>query len=110
VLLRRFNAGIRNATGCDILFVMRCFIVLAIALLAAGAAEAQECPSTDKTAPVEASQQSALHGTLVFHDELRKWLGIKLDRQACGQSEIEIYFQNLRNGERRKRSEDVLSP
>jgi len=50
--------------------------------------QAQVCPSEhgDATAP------STLHGKIMYHDELRQWIGLKLDRPACDQSEIQLVF------------------
>lgn len=51
-------------------------------------AEAQTCP----TGFEEASAASTLHGILTYHDELREWLGLKLDKPTCGEDEIELVF------------------
>ncbi len=67
---------------------MRALIVLAAALLASLAASAQTCPTNEG----DALQPSALHGKLLLHDELREWLGIKLDRPACGEDEVQLIF------------------
>jgi hypothetical protein len=77
---------------CGILGQMRTLIILAITLLASLTANAQECPTKDTHSFGEASRPSVLHGTLLLHDELRQWLGIKLDRPACGQKEVQLVF------------------
>lgn len=70
---------------------MRTLLVLMAALLTGGATRAQVCPPQNGDA-IEASGVSVLHGMLLLHDELRQWLGLKLDRKACGQTEIELVF------------------
>lgn len=75
---------------------MRTLIPLAIAVLAVTAVDAQTCPTKDEHGPVEASRDSILHGTLLLHDELRQWLGIKLDQPACGQTEVELIFSEAK--------------
>jgi len=60
--------------------------------LCASAAVAQSCPTQDAAGQHDASESSVLHGILVHHDELRTWLGLKLDRPACGESEIQLTF------------------
>ena len=71
---------------------MRVAPILAFLLLAAACLNAQQCPAEGgKTAGV-AVKPSVLHGTLVAHDDLRHWLGLKLDEPACGQTEIQIVF------------------
>jgi hypothetical protein len=72
---------------------MRTLMVLAAALLVTVTVKAQTCPPQDQEHGLaEASRPSVLHGTLLVHDELRQWLGIKLDRPACGQKEVELVY------------------
>lgn len=73
---------------------MRALVVLSIVFFAASATYSQSCPKSDARAPGEAQGASALHGTLTYHDELRQWLGIKLDSPACGETEIQLVFSN----------------
>jgi hypothetical protein len=54
-------------------------------------AQGQSCPVDDESFGY-ASEESTLHGTLLNHDELRQWLGLKLDRSVCGESEIQLVF------------------
>ncbi len=42
----------------------------------------------------EASDVSILHGKLVHHDELRQWLGLKMDNPACGENEVQLVFSD----------------
>jgi len=67
-------------------------LVLSLLLFSASEAFAQTCPKQDSRGPHDATEPSVLHGTLVYHDELRTWLGLKLDRPACGETEIELLF------------------
>ena len=70
---------------------MRTLIVFAAALFGTVTVNAQTFPPRDQQRGLEeASRPSVLHGTLLVHDELRQWLGIKLDRPACGQKEVEL--------------------
>jgi hypothetical protein len=71
---------------------MRSLVILATALLAVAAAAGQSCPKDKGSGKAEALRASSLHGRLVFHDELRRWLGIKLEQPVCGQAEIELVF------------------
>jgi hypothetical protein len=72
---------------------MRSLTILMLALATAGIASAQSCPPTDGSV-ADAPEASVLHGTLVYHDDLRQWLGFKLDRPACRETEIELVFSN----------------
>lgn len=67
---------------------MRALIVLAAALLTSLTINAQTCPTSEG----DASAPSTLHGRLLLHDELREWIGIKLDRPACEESEVQLVF------------------
>lgn len=75
---------------------MRALIILAFGTLASAGTNAQQCPVENTSGLGEARESSALHGTLIFHDELRQWLGISLDRPICGQTEIQLVFSNGR--------------
>ena len=57
---------------------------------------AQNCPVRGERGPAEASTASTLHGTIAHHDELREWLGLKLERPACGQDEIQLVFSDMK--------------
>jgi hypothetical protein len=59
------------------------------------AANAQNCPVRDERGPAEASIASTLHGTILLHDELRQWLGLKLDQPACAQVEVQLVFSDI---------------
>lgn len=73
---------------------MRTLVGLAIIFLAAVSTQAQTCPPQNSDNPDTPGTSVALHGTLVYHDDLREWLGLKLDHPACGQTEIQLVFPN----------------
>lgn len=56
-------------------------------LLCALAAGAQSCPTNVFR---DAPKPSTLRGTLVFHDDFRGWLGLSMDKPACGEDEIQL--------------------
>ena len=64
--------------------------VMALLFATCTPARAQSCP--DPGTWQQASSASTLHGRIAYHDELREWLGLKLDKSACGQDEIQLTF------------------
>lgn len=72
--------------------VTRLFVVLLLLLVALDAAAGQSCPAENGPNAGDAPEPSTLHGKLVFHNDLRGWLGLKLDNPACGDSEIQLAF------------------
>jgi hypothetical protein len=72
--------------------VTRALLGPLLLLCAAGTAVAQACPPKHPLGWREAPDTSILRGTLIHHDELRTWLGLKLDKPACGQTEMELVF------------------
>jgi hypothetical protein len=58
-------------------------------------AGAQSCPTGS-----EESEARILHGVLVHHVGLRPWLGLRLSHPACGESEIELVFDESENWRR----------
>jgi len=65
-------------------------VLLALTMLGAGSLFAQSCPSSENT--IDAPQPSVLRGTMKFHPGTRPWLGLVLEKPACGSSEIELAF------------------
>ncbi len=63
-------------------------LTLAVAICAALPALGQECPQTGATHTQ--SEVRTLEGTLVFHDSIRQWFELKLDRPQCGQASIQL--------------------
>jgi len=58
------------------------------------AALAQECPQTSPTGTTIASTARTLEGSLIYHDDIRKWFEIKLDHPQCRQSSIQLVPEN----------------
>jgi len=58
------------------------------------AVKAQSCPPADQRS--DGAESSTLHGTLVHFDELREWLGVKLDQSACGEKVVQLVFTGQR--------------
>ena len=50
---------------------------------------AQNCPK-ETDGPKSPSTFAKLHGQLIFHDNLRQWFELKLDKPHCGQASIEM--------------------
>jgi hypothetical protein len=68
---------------------MRAIVGLAAILWLAGAAYGQSCPDADTGV---AAKPSVLDGALTYHDELRSWLGLRLDHPECGENEVQLVF------------------
>jgi hypothetical protein len=67
-------------------------------LVAFHRASAQMCPQQnppvswrDSGGGPKSSAPRTLSGTIVYHDALRKWTGLRLDAPVCGQSEMQLY-------------------
>src|ERR1700722_12634 len=67
-------------------------IALAFALFACGLnrAYAQECPRVNPNGPNIVSRVQTLTGRLVYHDDIRGYLELELDRPRCGESSIQL--------------------
>lgn len=74
---------------------MRTFVGLAIIFLAAVSTQAQTCPPQNSDNPDTPGPSVALHGTLVYHDDLRQWLALRVDHPTCGEGEVELVFSNF---------------
>jgi hypothetical protein len=75
--------------------MIRCASILVFGLFAIAPALAQECPRpASATKASEPSEIRNLEGTLVFHDSIRRWFELKLDRPQCGQASIELMRQD----------------
>ncbi|MDR3508714.1 MAG: hypothetical protein P4L64_12520 [Caulobacteraceae bacterium] len=57
----------------------------------------QECPRFNATGPTIVSQVRTLEGRLIYHDGLRQWFELKLDRPQCGQSSIQLMQIKLKS-------------
>jgi hypothetical protein len=65
------------------------FSLVSISLLA------QACPTAaDSETGSDTAHSSVLHGRMVYHNDLRQWLGLRLDKPACGQYEIQLVFND----------------
>jgi len=67
-----------------------CALVLLLLSCVGTRAFGQECPRAGATGPTIASQVQTLKGRLIFHDGIRQWFELKLDRPHCGQRSIEL--------------------
>lgn len=50
----------------------------------------QQCPQADAKGSDTTSVVRTLEGTLVFHDSIRKWFELTLDKPQCEQSSIQL--------------------
>jgi hypothetical protein len=53
-------------------------------------ARSQQCPKEDPNGPGQPSEARKLEGQLIYHDGIRKWFELKLDRPECGQESVEL--------------------
>lgn len=65
-------------------------LVLMLLTFGGNRAFALECPQASSTGPSIASQLRTLEGRLVFHDGIRQWFELKLDRQQYGRRSIQL--------------------
>lgn len=65
-------------------------LVFASFISVATQAFAQECPLKSSTGPSTASKVRTLEGQLIFHNNIRGWFELKLDRAECGHDSIQI--------------------
>lgn len=75
---------------------MMCHLwLLALVLSASVRGLAQECPQSSTTGASSPSAKRALEGQLIYHDGIRKWFELKLDKPECGQKSIQlVQFEN----------------
>lgn len=50
----------------------------------------QPCPKAEPAGPLDPSTVLTLEGQLVFHDGIRQWFELKLDRPQCEQNSTEL--------------------
>ena len=53
-------------------------------------ARGQQCPKEVKDGPSQPSEVRTLEGQLIYHDGIRKWFELKLDKPECGQPSIQL--------------------
>lgn len=50
----------------------------------------QQCPSADTNGASIPSETRTLEGQLIYHNGIRQWFELKLDKPECGQSSIQL--------------------
>jgi hypothetical protein len=58
--------------------------------LSALPAHGQQCPKGNPSGPSTASEVRTLEGRLVYHNGIRQWFELKLDKPECGQVSVEL--------------------
>jgi hypothetical protein len=53
-------------------------------------ARGQQCPKQNPNGPNAPSETRKLEGQLIYHDGIRKWFELKLNRPECGQESVEL--------------------
>ena len=66
------------------------WVAHALVFLAATAAVGQVCPQSSETGPSEPSEIRTLEGQLHFHNDIRQWFELKLDKPVCGTASIQL--------------------
>jgi hypothetical protein len=66
-------------------------VALLVFVCAAQSARGQQCPKENPNGPGQPSESRTLEGQLIYHDGIRKWFELKLDRPVCGQPSIELF-------------------
>jgi hypothetical protein len=67
--------------------LMACLLAMIFLTCASGEATAQQCPAAAANSP---SQVRTLDGRLIYHDDIRSWFELKLDRPTCGAKSIQL--------------------
>jgi hypothetical protein len=67
-----------------------CALALGFVICVANGAFAQECPPAGSAGPNSASRVRTLEGRLVYHDGIRKWFELELDKPQCGQRSVQL--------------------
>lgn len=94
--------GTRHITDINCLLCYKRIMfrnALAFALLA-GVSQSvfgQQCPQSDGRGVDRPSQVRTLEGQLVFHNGIRKWFELKMDKPQCGQTSIQLIAGDRRN-------------
>jgi hypothetical protein len=78
---RKVVCTVNKVTGC--MFAMLLFY-------GASRASAQECPSSSPAGADTPSRIQALSGRLIYHDGIREWFELKLDKGRCSKSSIQL--------------------
>jgi len=83
-MIRRMMSAMKSLDG---LVVVASLLFVCAALPARG----QLCPKENPNGPGQPSESRTLEGRLIYHDGLRKWFELKLDRPECGQPSVELF-------------------
>jgi hypothetical protein len=59
-------------------------------ICAALPARGQQCPKENPNGPSQPSEARTLEGQLIYHDGIRKWFELKLERPECGQESVQL--------------------
>jgi len=70
---------------------MRAVLLLMGVFSLVGLGWGQDCPHESSTGPTVESVPRTLSGVLVYHNEIRQWLGLKLDEPICGVTEVQVF-------------------
>jgi hypothetical protein len=62
--------------------------------VSAGPAAAELCPSSSSTAADTPSEVRTLRGHLVYHDGIRQWYELQLNKPTCGEKSIQLIVTN----------------
>jgi hypothetical protein len=68
----------------------RAVFVAFLCLFAMRFAGAQSCPEENPNGPSKESASRTLTGKVVYHNEIRQWFGLQLDKPVCGLTEIQL--------------------
>ena len=75
---------------CYTVHMLRAIALLVFSCCLAAPAFGQACPQANPTGPDAMSGIQKLRGQLFFHDSLRQWFELKLDKLQCGQHSIQL--------------------
>ena len=70
--------------------MIRSIWVLVLGCCAGVVAQGQDCPKSSSDGPSIPSATETLEGRLIYHDGLRKWYELKLDKSRCGQPSMQL--------------------
>jgi hypothetical protein len=71
-------------------------LLATVFFLAAGhpRAQAQQCPEVNPAGPSKSSAAFITKGVIIYHDALRQWYGLRLDKPVCGLTELQLTGAN----------------
>jgi hypothetical protein len=71
----------RAAAAIAIMLILMCF---------GSPAFAQQCPAVSRSGADAPSEVQTSTGRLVYHDDIRKWFELKLDKPKCGEHSLQL--------------------